>query len=95
MLDLRQHPHEQICWREAGLVAARRLRQRNKEVAHLGNLGSAYEQNENPNAEKVRKQLAELAEEGQQKTVAILEVIHFPGMYAKSLLTEDVHAQFT
>src|SRR5207245_1044459 len=38
-LDLRQHPREQIRWREAALGAARRLKNRAAEAAHLGSLG--------------------------------------------------------
>jgi len=42
-LDLRQHPRERIRWREAALAAARRLKDRGAEGAHLGNLGLAYD----------------------------------------------------
>ena len=42
VLDLRQHPHEHIRWREAALAAARRLKDRKAEGTHLGNLGEAY-----------------------------------------------------
>jgi tetratricopeptide (TPR) repeat protein len=42
LLDLRQHPREQIRWREAGLAGARRLKDRRAEGVHLGNLGNAY-----------------------------------------------------
>jgi tetratricopeptide (TPR) repeat protein len=41
-LDLRQHPRERILWLEAALSAARRLKDRAAEGAHLGNLGIAY-----------------------------------------------------
>lgn len=41
-LDLRQHPREQIRWREAALAAARRLHNRAAESVHLSNLGLAY-----------------------------------------------------
>ena len=41
-LVLRQHPREQIRWLEAALAAARRLKDRGAEGAHLGNLGLAY-----------------------------------------------------
>jgi tetratricopeptide (TPR) repeat protein len=41
-LDLRQHPRELIRWLEAALRAARRLKDRRMEGAHLGNLGLAY-----------------------------------------------------
>jgi tetratricopeptide (TPR) repeat protein len=41
-LVLRQHPHEQIRWLEAGLAAARRLKIRAAEGVHLGNLGICY-----------------------------------------------------
>jgi hypothetical protein len=42
LLDLRQHPVEIIRWREAALAAARYLKHRSAEGAHLGNLGVAY-----------------------------------------------------
>ena len=42
LLDLRLHPRERIAWLEAALAAARRLKIRDAEGAHLGNLGSAY-----------------------------------------------------
>lgn len=42
ILDLRQHPRESIRWLEKGLAAARRLKWRSFEVAHLGSLGIAY-----------------------------------------------------
>jgi tetratricopeptide (TPR) repeat protein len=41
-LQLRQHPQERIDWLEAALQAARKLRSRSAEGAHLGNLGNAY-----------------------------------------------------
>lgn len=42
-LNLRQHPRrEWIPWLEAALAAARRLKNRGAEGAHLGNLGLAY-----------------------------------------------------
>ena len=41
-LNLRQHPHEWIRWTEAALDAARCLKHREAEGAHLGNLGLAY-----------------------------------------------------
>jgi len=41
-LGLRQHSREQIHWLEAALAAARRLKHRAAEGAHLGNLGNAY-----------------------------------------------------
>jgi tetratricopeptide (TPR) repeat protein len=41
-LNLRLHAREQIRWREAALTAARRLKDRGAEGAHLGNLGLAY-----------------------------------------------------
>ena len=42
-LDIRQHPRsERIPWLEAALAAARRLKDRAAEGAHLGNLGIAY-----------------------------------------------------
>ena len=42
LLMLRQHPREQIRWREAALAAARQLKNRAAEGVHLGNLGIAY-----------------------------------------------------
>jgi tetratricopeptide (TPR) repeat protein len=42
ILDLRQHPHERIRWLESALAAARRLKRREAEGVHLGNLGLAY-----------------------------------------------------
>jgi len=42
LLYLRQHPRNQISWREAALDAARHLKDRRAEGAHLGNLGLAY-----------------------------------------------------
>jgi tetratricopeptide (TPR) repeat protein len=42
VLDLRQHPRERISWLKAGLAAARRLKNRQAEGIHLGNLGLAY-----------------------------------------------------
>ena len=42
ILHLRQHPRDQIRWREAALSAARRLKRRSAEGTHLGNLGLAY-----------------------------------------------------
>jgi len=42
VLALRQHPREKIAWLEAGLAAARRLKNRPAEGGHLGNLGNAY-----------------------------------------------------
>ncbi len=42
LLKLRFSPHEQIRWVEAGLAAARRLKDRALEGAHLGDLGIAY-----------------------------------------------------
>ncbi len=41
-LALRQHPREWITWLEHALTAARRLKDRWMEGAHLGNLGLAY-----------------------------------------------------
>jgi tetratricopeptide (TPR) repeat protein len=41
-LNLRLHPRELIRWTEAGLVAARQLKDRRAEGAHLGNLGNAF-----------------------------------------------------
>jgi len=42
VLNLRQHPRERIRWLESALAAARRLKRREAEGAHLGNLGLAY-----------------------------------------------------
>jgi tetratricopeptide (TPR) repeat protein len=42
VLGLRLHPAEKIRWRGAALDAARQLRNRAAEGAHLGNLGLAY-----------------------------------------------------
>jgi tetratricopeptide (TPR) repeat protein len=41
-LDLRQHPRDRIRWLGAALAAARRLKDRAVEGAHLGNLGTAF-----------------------------------------------------
>ena len=43
VLDLRQHPHEQIRWLEIALAASRRLKDKESECNALGNLGVAYE----------------------------------------------------
>ncbi|HYH84922.1 MAG TPA: tetratricopeptide repeat protein, partial [Pyrinomonadaceae bacterium] len=42
ILNLRQHPRERILWLEAGLAAARQLKDRAAEGRHLVNLGSSY-----------------------------------------------------
>ena len=42
VLNLRQHPREQILWLKAALAAARRLKSRADEGMHLCNLGNAY-----------------------------------------------------
>jgi tetratricopeptide (TPR) repeat protein len=42
LLGLRQHPREQIRWRELALAAARQRKDRSSEAVHLGNLGNAY-----------------------------------------------------
>ncbi len=42
LLDLRQHPREKINWYEAGLNAARQLKDRSNEGMILGNMGLAY-----------------------------------------------------
>src|SRR5206468_1119502 len=42
LLNLRQHPRESTMWSKSALVAARRLKRRREEGAHLGNLGNAY-----------------------------------------------------
>jgi tetratricopeptide (TPR) repeat protein len=44
VLLLRQQPRGQIRWREAGLAAARQLKDQAAEGSHLGNLGIAYRQ---------------------------------------------------
>jgi len=41
-LDLRLNPRDKIGWIEIGLKAARMLKDRGNEGAHLGNLGNAY-----------------------------------------------------
>jgi len=43
ILNLRQHPREQIRWRDAALTAARQLKNRAAEGRHLGSLGLAYD----------------------------------------------------
>jgi tetratricopeptide (TPR) repeat protein len=43
ILDLRQHPREQIRWIEAAVAAARQLKDRAAEGRHLGGLGYAYD----------------------------------------------------
>jgi len=43
VLLLRQHPREQIRWREPALAAARQLKDRAAEGVHLGNLGIAHD----------------------------------------------------
>jgi tetratricopeptide (TPR) repeat protein/predicted phosphodiesterase len=42
VLDLRLLPWDKISWLEAGLTAARIMKDRSAEGAHLGNLGNAY-----------------------------------------------------
>ena len=42
LLALRQHPRQRIEWLQASLAAARRLKDREAEGVHLGNLGLAY-----------------------------------------------------
>jgi len=44
ILGLRQHPQEEIRWREPALTSARQLKDRAAEGRHLGSLGSAYSQ---------------------------------------------------
>jgi tetratricopeptide (TPR) repeat protein len=41
-LDLRQHPSERVLWLEVALGAAKQLKDRAAEAAHLANLGNAY-----------------------------------------------------
>jgi tetratricopeptide (TPR) repeat protein len=43
VLDLRQHPHEQIRWLEIALTASQRLKDKVGECNALGNLGVAYD----------------------------------------------------
>jgi tetratricopeptide (TPR) repeat protein len=43
VVDLRQHPDEQIRWLEIALAASRRLKDKEGECNALGNLGVAYE----------------------------------------------------
>jgi tetratricopeptide (TPR) repeat protein len=43
LLDLRQHPCERIRWRELALDAARRLKDRSAEGAHLCSLGVSHQ----------------------------------------------------
>lgn len=43
VLDLRQHPHEQIRWLEIALATSRRFKDKQRECNALGNLGVAYE----------------------------------------------------
>ncbi|HEV2177593.1 MAG TPA: tetratricopeptide repeat protein [Terriglobia bacterium] len=42
-LALRQHPRDRIRWVEDALAAARQLKNRGAEGAHLGNLGNSYD----------------------------------------------------
>ena len=42
LLELRMHPRERISWLETALAAARQLKDKGMEGAHLGNLGIAY-----------------------------------------------------
>ena len=42
ILSLRLHPRDYVNWLNAALVAARQIKDRNAEGAHLGNLGLAY-----------------------------------------------------
>lgn len=48
LLDLRQNPRERIAWLEAALAAARKLKARDSEGAHLANLGIAHTAAGNP-----------------------------------------------
>jgi tetratricopeptide (TPR) repeat protein len=43
VLNLRQHPRENILWLESALAAARQLKDRAAEGGHLGNLGIVYD----------------------------------------------------
>jgi len=43
-LDLRLHPEKKITWLNAAILAARRLKDKQAEGVHLGNLGNAYRQ---------------------------------------------------
>lgn len=42
LLGLRQHPREAIRWLEPALIAARKLKDRKEEGAHIGRIGRAY-----------------------------------------------------
>lgn len=42
VLNLRLHPNENLRWLKTAIVAAQRLKDRNMEATHLGNLGNAY-----------------------------------------------------
>ncbi|MEK9161778.1 MAG: tetratricopeptide repeat protein [Chloroflexota bacterium] len=42
VLNLRLHPRLYISWMQSALVAARKLKNKNAEGVHLGNLGGAY-----------------------------------------------------
>jgi tetratricopeptide (TPR) repeat protein len=42
ILGLRLHPRDNVRWLKAALVAARQIKNKDAEVAHLGNLGNAY-----------------------------------------------------
>ncbi len=42
ILDLRLNPRERIAWLEAGLTAAKTLKNKQYQSYHLGNLGNAY-----------------------------------------------------
>jgi tetratricopeptide (TPR) repeat protein len=42
LIELRMHPQELILWLDTALAAARQLKDRSMEGAHLGNLGRAY-----------------------------------------------------
>ncbi len=42
ILNLRLHPRDYILWLDSALTAARQIKNREAEGAHLGNLGSAY-----------------------------------------------------
>jgi tetratricopeptide (TPR) repeat protein len=73
VLLLRQHPQEQIHWRQAALNAARNLKDRATEGRHLGSLGTAYLQlSDYPHAieyyeldRAIARELGDLRGEGQ------------------------------
>ncbi|MBI4652448.1 tetratricopeptide repeat protein, partial [Candidatus Desantisbacteria bacterium] len=64
IFNFRQHPKESIHWLESALKAARRLKLRNFEGSHLGNMGLAYYSlGEYKKAIEFQEQLLEIAKE--------------------------------